>query len=310
MSAAESSSGGSSGQRKRGARAADGLSARGLNASGLALYHKWRDVLRGEWKVIQEEEERISAETRVVKSRKKGIREMEWEVLHVLGEGRASPADAQSDGTGPISRITESVIEGLRYAVFLYELDTEKLYLLNDILRSRTKKLRDIEKSLKIALKAGRVDMMTDDYLTLVFYQYMELCNLYEFKWRIDTSKLVPYRKYNKSSMLPSEVVGPPAHSRFYKTEFLDGSHRFEGSSEVKRVKAFDESLSHFDFLKESLQKLKDGTLLPGEAVQIYSEIDMFFENQHVWFTQIKQDIKVVMKRLNNPTNLSALRNA
>ena|SRR3990167_2371841 len=202
------------------------------------------------------------------------------------------------------------MIEGLRHAVFHYELDIEKLALLNEILNSRAKKLKDIENSLKISLKSGRMDAMADDYLTLIFYQYIELCNLYESKWRIDTSRLVPYKKVNRSSMAPTKASQGALYPAFYKTELINGSGGFGEGSTPNNRQVFDETMSHFDFLKESLEKLREGTLLPGEAVKVYSDIGVFFENQQVWFSKIKQEIKVVIRRLNNPINLSALRNA
>jgi hypothetical protein len=264
-----------------------------LSSLGYVIFRKWKDILGLEWQVLQTTAGRLEKERTILRQRKNAVQKYEWEMLWSIKDA-------------PNEDISKKVLQDIKHVIFEYELDAEKVSLLTSLLDTRLKKLKIIEKSLDIGFKSGKIDQFADDHMTQLFNQYIDAANMYEYKLRINTSNLNPYKKSRFDSTLFSSL---------HKTTGQIGSYRFPsgqkstlGDARTKLSNlnsGLDPQMSHLEFLKFTMSKVREGTPIEGS---VFSEISTFFETQFAWFDTISEEIRVIMRRLDNPTNISALR--
>jgi hypothetical protein len=264
-----------------------------LSSLGFILFRKWKDILGLEWSVVQQSAARLEKERVVLRHRKSAVQKYEWDMLWSMKEGT-------NDQT------SKKILEDIKHVIFDYELDAEKVSLLTSLLESRLKKLKIIERTLDIGFKASKIDQFADDHLTQLFNQYIEVANQYEHKLRVNTSSLNPYKRSRFESVLQSSLnkTAGPLHS----IQLANANKSLLGEARIKQSvlhPQFDSQMSHLDFLKFTMSKVREGNPIEGS---VFSEISSFFEAQFSWFETISEEIKAVLKRLGNPTNISALR--
>ena len=262
--------------------------------AGLNLYHKWKEIIGLEWKIISEIEFKLYDQRRFLKQRKQSVQEYEWDMLWSLQ-------------TAHDEKVGEKVIESIKHSVFQLELDSEKYSILIELFDTRRKKLIFIEKMLNLSFKQGKMNSKSDTQLTLMFNQYIDVANLYEHKARINTKLLNPYKLLKIPKMKNMENYSPSsAIELMYSKNEKRRTHQSDRySSNQEPSLKFDENIASVDFLKSTLLKVKESS---APDWTVYEEISRFFDNEKVWFSIIKEEVRNIMKKLKNPSNISVLR--
>jgi hypothetical protein len=268
----------------------------------LSIYHKWKEILGMEWRILNQTESRLDKEKKTLQLRKKAVQQFEWDSIVAVRKENGSET------------ATSKILDGVKHVIFHYELDAEKLTQLGTLFESRIKKLTTIEKFLDKSFRRGELAEPTDAHLTILFNQYIDTANLYEHKLRINTELLVPY---GKSSLLskfstPFGLSNQPEFTKnnFNRTQFVTSGGQVPNPIFTNTINLSSEKpnysveFTNLDFIKNSLSRIKEGGILDGS---IFSEINDFFEKQQNWFEMIKQEIKVIMRKLDNPTTISGL---
>lgn len=263
-----------------------------LTSLGVMLYHKWKDIVGMEHGILCQTAEKLEKDRMVLRHRKAAVQKFEWDMLWSIRDDLDKQASKQ-------------IIGDIKHTIFGYELEAEKSSTLTSIFEVRLKKMKLIEKSLDFALKSGNMSEKTDEYLTMLFTQYIDVANLFEHKLRINTRSLNPYRKSQETSDIFASYKGSKQNLG-HINQINDHQSRIDNLySKISNSKStVDPNLSHIEFLRQTLSKVKE--TVPADN-SLFLDVCSYFESQSSWFETINEEIKTVMRRLTNPTNMSAI---
>ena len=264
----------------------------GLSVVSLGIYHKWKDILTLEWKILSETESKLHDERRLLRQRKQVVKQYEWDLLWSLQNSAEE-------------NLADRAVQNIKSMVFQFELDSEKQLLLAELYEKRVKKLRAIEKTLSAAMKAHRLGLQTDTQLAMMFNQYIDLANLYEYKHRINTQALNPYKPRPIPAMTSQLPYTTSAKLDSLSGTFAKHTGKLGHSKPFPQASAeFDESLSNTEFLQKAIERFRE-SVLPDWTV--YQDIARYFENEAAWYSLLKEEVKQAIRQLRNPTNISTL---
>lgn len=271
----------------------ENLSHPKLSSLGFVIYRKWKDILGLEWHVVQQSAARLEKERMILRHRKAAVQKYEWDMLWSVKDV-------------PSEEASKKVLHDIKHVIYDYELDAEKVALLTSLLESRLKKLKMIEQALDLGFKASKIDQYADEHLTQLFNNYIAVANLYEKKLRMNTSQMNPFKNSRLGSTAYSSQQRPGPQIESIHLNSPNRSVMADARSKVSRPQTpADPHMSHLEFLKFTMSKIRQGEPIEGS---VFNEINTFFESQYTWFDTISEEIKAIIRRLDNPSNISALR--
>lgn len=263
-----------------------------LTALGVTLYHKWKDIIGMEHNILCQTTDKLERERIVLKHRKAAVQKYEWDMLWSIRDDLDKEA-------------SKRIIDDIKHTIFGYELEAEKVSSLTSILQVRIKKMKLVERALDFSMKSGHMDEKTDDYLTDLFSQYIEIANIYEHRLRINTRSLNPYQKSQQTSDFLASYKGGRLNFASSHPLAAHQSQLDQLYSKLQQSKStVDPATSHADFLRQTLSKVREA--VPADS-SVFADICSYFESQSAWFDAVNTEIKNVMRKLTNPQNISAL---